>query len=191
MLKLHRLKQGLRELVLSKRLKPETDVKALIEKRPPGSRPRKRRQLSHPSGDAVDDEGLGSSSEDSVIGTTTRRRAHSRSSFAAVELRLYRRTESELSGVTGPTIACGSMLLPPECKTSDDCFDRVRKQLSVDCSVLVFELPADMSYEDQVRVDRKMGEAAFQKIRDIFEKANAKRYPGEPQYHSVEVLVEG
>jgi hypothetical protein len=82
------------------------------------------------------------------------------------------------------------MFLPLECTTSDDCFTRIYEKFSVECSALIFELPADMSYEGEVRVDRQLGETAFQKLQEIFEEANAKRYPGEPQYHSVEVRVE-
>lgn len=81
-------------------------------------------------------------------------------------------------------------MLPPECTTSDNCFGRINGQFSIDCSALVFELPADMLYEGDVRLDRNShdGEAAFQRLRETLGKA--KRYPGEPQYHSVEVRVE-
>lgn len=193
LLRIYRLKQGLRKLILSKRLKPETNIEALIEKRhgddqstQSGAR---RRQHSGRTGEEADatEDTQDTDSDDSVLGATTRRRAFaSRSSFTTIGLRLYRRA----LGGSSATIAYGPMLLPPECTTSDDCFDRIRELFSIDCSVLVFELPEDMSDEDQICVGQNSheGEEAFQKLREIFR--NAKKYPGEPRYHSVEVRVE-
>lgn len=169
---------------MSKRLTADTDIKALIEKRPgyipfTHSTPRSR-----PRPDETTDD---SDSGNSVIGTTTRRRARASSSaFTTVELCLYCRA----LGGTGATMAYGSLMLPPECATLENCFGRINGKFSVDCSALVFELPVDMSYEGDLRVDRNShdGEAQFERLREIFR--NAKRYPGEPQYHSIEVRVE-
>lgn len=181
MLTIDSLKQGLRKLILSKRLTADTDIEALIEKRPAGytrstqGTPRERQHLSD------------SESDDPLIGTTTRRRARaSSSSFSTVELRLYRR----VMGGTNATIAYGSMMLPFECTTLDDCFSRIQEEFSIDCSTLFFELPADMSYEGDVRVDKisHTGETTFEQLGEIFR--NAKKYPSEPQHHSVEVRVE-
>lgn len=66
MLTIDSLKQGLRKLILSKRLTADTDIEALIEKRPAGytrstqGTPRERQHLSD------------SESDDPFIGTTTR-----------------------------------------------------------------------------------------------------------------------
>jgi hypothetical protein len=181
MLTIYSLKQGLRKLILSKRLTADTDIAALIEKRPGGytrstqGTPRKPQHLSD------------SESDDAVLGTTTRRRARaSSSSFSTVELRLYRRA----LGGTSATITYGSFMLPSECIALDDCFSRIQEQFSIDCSALVLELPADMSYEGDVRVakDSHEGEIAFEQLRETFR--SAKKYPEGPQYHSVEVRVE-
>jgi hypothetical protein len=54
---------------------------------------------------------------------------------------------------------------------------------------MIFELPEDMSLKGRIRVDRgsQAGENAFQEVLRTFRKA--KKFPGEPQYRSVEVEV--
>jgi hypothetical protein len=134
-----------------------------------------------------------SESEDSVIGATTRRRAHLELSpytdFSSVELRLYRKLTLAPTGEIGPVFPYGSVFLTPDCTTSSNCFTRICEKIRTDCGFMVFRLPEDMSMESSVRLDRGStnAETTFQRVLDIFRKA--KRFPGEPQYRSVEVEV--
>jgi hypothetical protein len=196
-LKLCRLKDGLRNLILAKKARPDIDVQALIEKRHKDANMKMFRRGSAIIPTTIQDEVNADSvseSEDSVMGDTTTSRTvqdttSSHTSYPIVELRLYRSDHHSLASVTGPTFAYKPMLLPADCTTSHDCFRRVCEHIATDCSFMVFRLPEDMSLEGRIRVDRgsQAVENTFQKVLGIFRKA--KRFPGEPQYRSVEVEV--
>jgi hypothetical protein len=136
-----------------------------------------------------------SDTEDSVIGTTTRRRAFletsaSHTGFSSVELRLYRKTSITLTESHEPVHPYGSMFLTPECTTSRDCFNRICEKIQTDCDFMVFQLPEDMEGQPEgLRMNRGANdaEATFQRVLGIFR--GAKRFPGETQYRSVEVEV--
>jgi hypothetical protein len=137
---------------------------------------------------------IDSDSENSVSGTTTRKQAHretenSYTGYFSVELRLYRKTDHTQSGANGPVLPNGPWFLTSDCITSHDCFARICKEIGTDCSFMIFRLPEDMSHESRMRIDRGSdnSEVAFQRVLDIFRKS--KSFPGEPQYHSVEVEV--
>ncbi|KAF2818982.1 hypothetical protein CC86DRAFT_413360 [Ophiobolus disseminans] len=142
-----------------------------------------------------EDSATGSETEGSVIGTTTRRRAFreitsSQNSFTKVELRLYRKLTVTLPGGYGPVHPYGPMFLTPDCTTAQSCFKRICDKIKTDCSFMVFQLPEDMEgVIGGVRVDRGSSDAetTFQHVLEIF--CRAKKFPGEPQYRSVEVEV--
>lgn len=54
---------------------------------------------------------------------------------------------------------------------------------------MVFRLPEDMAYSGNSRIERGSGdgERTFQKVLNSFNKA--RKFPGDPQYRSVEVEV--
>lgn len=141
------------------------------------------------------DPASGSESEDSVIGTTTRRRAFldtssSLTAFTRVELRLYRKLTSTPDDGYGPVFPYGPMMLTSDCATAHDCFNRICEKIQTDCSFMVFQLPEDMQgVVGGIRVNRGSGDAEviFQRVLEIFRQA--KRFPGEPQYRSIEVEV--
>lgn len=136
-----------------------------------------------------------SASEDSVIGTTTRRRAlqdntASPTGYTSVELRLYRKTTEITREEYGPIISYSPMFLTPDCTTANECFKRICEKIRADCSFMVFQLPEDMEgVVGGVSVDRSEVdfEQTFQRVLQIFRRA--KKFPGEPQYRSVEVEV--
>lgn len=135
-----------------------------------------------------------SESEDSVIGTSTRRRAlvgatTTHTGFSSVELRLYRKTSTTLPGAYGPVKPYGPWFLTTDCTTAHDCFTRICEKIETDCSFVVFHLPEDMSFDRSVRVNRGSGDAesTFRRVLEIFR--SAKEFPGEPGYRSVEVEV--
>jgi hypothetical protein len=84
---------------------------------------------------------------------------------------------------------CSVILVHMRCTTAHDCFNRVCQQISTDCSFMIFQLPEDMSLKGSMQLQRESGDAQtnFQVLLDIFSKA--KKFPGEPQYRSVEVEV--
>jgi len=93
-------------------------------------------------------------------------------------------------GAYGPVVPYGSMFLTPDCITSRDCFNRICDKIQTDCSFIVLQLPADMEGQSGgLRLDRGASdsETIFQRVLEIFRKA--KKFPGEPQYRSVEVEV--
>jgi hypothetical protein len=213
---MYRLKQRLRNLILAKRISSATDIQALIEKRHKDanlkvSKSARRSVTTKPKKQAsVGDTSLlqvsqkspyrsntdasdGSESEDSVIGTTTRRRAFESASsstdFRSVELRIYRKTAPSHTSTLGPVFPYGPMFLTSECTTSHDCFDRVCQHVGTDCNFMVFQLAEDMSLKGSMRLDRGSADAEkiFQGVLGIFRKA--RKFPGEPQYRSVEVEV--
>lgn len=216
------IKSHLRRLILAKTARPDINVQALIEKRHKDANLKVFRtttsslpatpttipdassitQLLSPQTtparrDTIADcfqEMDDSKSGDSVLGTTTRRRAvqeagNSHTGYSSVELRLYRRIDPNRPGNNGPVYPYGPWFLTSDCTTSHDCFTRICERIGTDCSFMVFRLPEDMSQEGSIRLDRGSGhsEALFQRVLEVFRKA--KTYPGEPQYHSVEVEV--
>jgi hypothetical protein len=138
---MHRIKEGLRRLILAKRLTATTDIQALIEKRhkdanlkmfnssknsvkhkptrqtsPGGTGPSQSpRDTPHSS---MTNEKTGSNSEDFVMGATTRQRAFVTASpnvnFSSVELRLYRRVKASRPNEL-VVISYGSIFLTPDC----------------------------------------------------------------------------
>jgi hypothetical protein len=110
-------------------------------------------------------------------------------SYSRVELRLYRKTDCSLPGVSSPVFPYDPIFLPNDCPSAQDCFKRLCEQIKTDCSFMVFHLPEDMSLAGSVRIDRGSlaGEETFKRVLEIFQKA--KKFPGEPQYRSVEVEV--
>jgi hypothetical protein len=206
---------------LAKVLQPNTDVQALIEKkhkyasiRVRSSQPSTPAKKGHPESieqkptsatmprlqsslndrlESIDAMG-NSEPEDSVIGTTTRRRAASETAsshtdFSSVELRLYRKITLTPEGISGAVLPYGPMFLTAACTTIDECFTRICDRIQTDCGFMVFHLPEDMSREGSVRVNRGSAdaEATFQRLLQIF--CTSKKFPGEPQYRSVEVEV--
>jgi hypothetical protein len=134
-----------------------------------------------------------SESDDSVIGTTTRQRAFESvgpsTDFLSVELRLYRKTSFIHPNPYEPVMSYNRMFLTPDCISSLECFHRVCEQIDTDCSFMIFQLPEDMSLSGSMRLDRESGDAEniFQSLIAIFRRA--KKFPGKPQYRSVEVEV--
>jgi hypothetical protein len=212
---MHRIKEDLRRLILAKSLTATTDFETLIEERhkdanlklfnssknsakdkptrqtsPGGTRPSQNLQdTPHPS--MTDDES-GLNSKDSIMRITTGQRAFVTASssvnFTSVELRLYRKVKASRPSELA-VISYGSIFLSPDCTTAYDCFNSVCQQISTNCSFMIFQLPEDMSLKGSMRLQRGSGDAQtiFQVLLDIFGKA--KKFPGEPQYRSVEVEV--
>ncbi|KAF2738115.1 hypothetical protein EJ04DRAFT_574090 [Polyplosphaeria fusca] len=87
-----------------------------------------------------------------------------------IELRLFRTSLS----TTGKDFEQRSLFLDKFC-TSDECFTLICQQMEVDCSWLVFHLPEDMSPDAQIRITRgiKQSEYDFRKVLDIFSAAPA------------------
>jgi hypothetical protein len=148
-------------------------------------------QRTHLTNSEADDT---SESEDSVLGTKTRRQtrregAHLADSYGEVELRLYRKTVQVVTPSAGPTWSCGNLMLSTNSMTSEDCFARICEKIDSDCSFVVFQLPEDMSTADRVRIDRgsQESETAFQRVWFIIQKA--RKFPCGPPHRSVEVEI--
>jgi hypothetical protein len=214
---MHRIKEGLRSLILAKKVTSATDIQALIEKRPKGTnlsfskssrspvkeKPTERTtpEATWPSQNSQHAIDLGSpsttnderssDSENSVMGATTRRvasrTASSSGNFSSVELRLYRKVKA-IRPSEPVVVSFGSFSLKLDCATVHDCFKRVSYHISTDCSFMIFQLPEDMGH-DSVLLQRGSGDFGrnFQLLLDIFRKA--KKFPGKPQYRSVEIEV--
>jgi hypothetical protein len=155
-----------------------------------GRVPRKAPVVTSSAGSSDADSDDDSESGDSVIGTTPRGRQiqqimGSSTSYSRVELRLYRVTRLSVPPVT----SYGSMFLFFDHPSSQDCFKRICERIATDCSFMIFQLPEDMSLEARVRIDRgsPTGESEFQRVLGIIQKA--KKFPGPPEYRSVEVEV--
>jgi hypothetical protein len=187
MLMLYRLKDRLRGLLLAKRRSSSVDYTTHIEENHNDSRLRAAREAAI----ANSSSGLDHyDSEDSVLGTTTpRKTVSSHTGYTSVELRLYRITNDSIPGASGPVFPYDEMFLPNHCPSAEDCFKRICEHTKTDCSFMVFHLPEHMSQEGSVRIDRgsPAGEETFQRVLGFFQRA--KKFPGEPQYHSVEVEV--
>ncbi|KAH5023418.1 hypothetical protein HBI70_056750 [Parastagonospora nodorum] len=132
--------------------------------------------------------------DDSVMGATRRQQTimetdSSYIGFSHVQLRLYRKIKLGFSGTNGPVFAFGSMLLKLDGTTSHDCFHRVCERISTDCNLMVFHFPEDMYQAGSIRLDRGSADsdATFQRVLSIFR--NARKFPGDPQYRSLEVEV--
>jgi hypothetical protein len=150
---MHSLKHRLRQLILAKNARPDVDIQALIEKRHKDAKRKVFRTttssaLATAAGMAPTSDGkeprqdqtasvrrynpgncvrivIESDSEDSVIGTTTRRQANlesatSHAGYSSVELRLYRKTDSTRSGANGSVLPYGPCFLISDCITSQD-----------------------------------------------------------------------
>jgi hypothetical protein len=139
------------------------------------------------------DDSVSSESDDSVIGTTTRRRAFETASastgFSSIELRLYRKISSIRPSPYEPVLPYRPVFLMTDCASSLECFKCVREHIDTDCNFMLFQLPEDMSLRGSMRLDRESGDAEdiFQSLLAIFR--NAKKFPGKPQYRSIEVEV--
>ncbi|KAH3981000.1 hypothetical protein HBH51_050050 [Parastagonospora nodorum] len=109
--------------------------------------------------------------------------------FSHVQLRLYRKTKLSSAGTNGPVLAFGSMFLKLDGTTSHDCFHRVCERISTDCNFMVFHFPEDMYQAGSIRLDRGSADsdATFQRVLSIFR--TARKFPGDPQYRSLEVEV--
>jgi hypothetical protein len=174
-LKLCRLKDRLRSLILAKNVRPGIGFQALVDMNhrdadmkalkgaqnsvlaSPSKRPflgdadessvtatkPERRTGSTDRFDGVDTND--SDSDDSLIGTTTRRCAFLETGFSGVELRLYCKLTVSTPGSLGPVFSYGRMFLTPDCTTANDCFTRVCDKIKTDCSFMIFQLPEDMS----------------------------------------------
>jgi hypothetical protein len=183
----YRLKDRLRELLLAKRRKPGVNYLAHFEK--------KRKDARSTTKDTpVVETSPTSDSEDSVIGRSTQNHVlpkilRSHTSYSSVELRPYRITNGSLPSAIGGIIPYDEMFLSNQCPSAEDCFKRICEHIGTDCSFVVFHLPEHMSAEGSVRIDRgaPVGEETFQRVLGYFQKAE--KFPGEPQYHSVEVEV--
>jgi len=135
-----------------------------------------------------------SESEDSVLGTNTRRQArigdaHSPTTARGTKLRLYCKKGQITESTPGPTWFRGSLMLTEDVTSCEDCFDRICQEVEGACNFIVFQLPEDMSMQDPVRIDRdsSVSETAFQHVRGILERA--RRCPGGAPYRSVEVEI--
>jgi hypothetical protein len=140
--------------------------------------------------DATDE----SEAEDSVIGASTRQSSFQETSnaslgFSRVELRLYSVRSFTAPDDSGSVNSFGAMFLTHDCTTAHDCFTRICDTIETDCNFMVFRLPEDMSREGSLRVNRRStdAETVFQRVLEKFREA--KKFPGEPQYRSVEVEI--
>ena len=137
---------------------------------------------------------VASDSEDSVLGTKTRRQtrlkdAQSPDGPGMVQLRLYRKTLQVIPPSVGPVRSYGNLMLVTNIETSDDCFTRICEKIEADCSFMIFQLPEDMSMADRVRIDRgsKESETIFQRM--LFTIRKARIFPCGPPHRSVEVEI--
>ncbi|EDU51283.1 hypothetical protein PtrSN002B_004993 [Pyrenophora tritici-repentis] len=135
-----------------------------------------------------------SESEDSVLGTKTRRQArkehaHSPKTHFGTELRLYCRKGQLTTTTPGPTWFRGSLMLTEDISTCEACFNRICEEAQTEYNFMVFQLPEDMSMQDPMRIDRgsSVSETAFQHVRGILQRA--RRFPGGPPHRSVEVEI--
>jgi hypothetical protein len=199
---MYSLKSHLRRIILAKSARADVDIQALIEKthrdarqkvfrttssgtttpaeKPVASDKNESRQSQEAPVCRLQNGGqfrkvIDSDSEDSVIGTTTRRQAiretaTSQKSYDSVELRLYRKTNPTRPDPNGPVLPYGPCFLTSDCITSHDCFARICEEIGTDCSFMIFRLPEDMSHESSIRIDRGSGnsEVLFQRVLDIF-----------------------
>ena len=135
-----------------------------------------------------------SESEDSVLGSNTRRQArirnaHSPTTAVGTKLRLYCKKGQTTQSIPGPTWFRGSLMLTEDIMSCEDCFDRICEEVEAACNFIVFQLPEDISIQDPVRIDREssMSETAFQHVRGILERA--RRCPDGPPHRSIEVEI--
>jgi hypothetical protein len=132
--------------------------------------------------------------DESMVRTNTRKQAITETDstyigFSHVQLRLYRKTKLSFAGTNSPVLAFGSIFLKLDGTTSHDCFHRVCERISTDCSFMVFHFPEDMYQVGSIRLDRgsAVSDATFQRVLGIFR--NARKFPGDPQYRSLEVEI--
>lgn len=188
------LKSRLRRNILAKKVIHGVDYQAQMEKKAGGSdsptlKTVRQSYLTTLKGKlpGIDKEDSSMySSDDSVIGPTTRQHDHDSShvGFSHVQLRLYRKID-----LSPPVLAFGSMFLKLYGTTSHDWFNLVCERISTNCSFMVFQFPEDMYQAGSIRLDRGSGDsdATYQRVHGIFR--NARRFPGDPQYRSLEVEV--
>jgi hypothetical protein len=148
------------------------------------------RRLRHTSSEPS----VASNSEDSVLGTQTRRQTRKKGANSPqvpgmVQLQLYRKMVQVVPPNVGPVWSYGNLMLATDIKTSDDCFARICEKIEADCSFMIFQLPEDMSMADRVRIDRgsRASETVFQRV--LFTIQKARKFPCGPPHRSVEVEI--
>ncbi|KAF9697244.1 hypothetical protein EKO04_004786 [Ascochyta lentis] len=220
------LKGHLRNLILSKRARPDIDISALIEKR---HKDANLKIFSNPQSDHTDtrpskarkklketaNEGEGtersrkvslteensslteavgassSASEDSVVDHSARRdiRAKSASGSFQAALRLYRKCLPDELEYSKPSHFYGTSFLTDDLNSADKCFASICQHIDMDCTYMEFHPPEDMSLEGSIRIDRRShsAEVTFQRVATMLREA--RKFPGEPSYRTIEVEV--
>jgi hypothetical protein len=128
--------------------------------------------------------------EDSVISMArSRARTKDASDSFKVALRLYRKATAEELSCIGPCHSYGTMFLTSDLKSPDECFAHICQNIDMKCTYIEFHPPEDMSLEGRIRINQGSEEAeyTFQRIMSMLREA--RKFPGEPSYRTVEVEV--
>ncbi|KAJ8112046.1 hypothetical protein OPT61_g5499 [Boeremia exigua] len=136
-------------------------------------------------------EATSSDSDAPLINHHVRRRARIKAASQRfqVALRLYRPTASDESQRGKSCHSYRTILLDNKNETVGECFARVRRHINRDCTYIEFHPPEDMSLEGRIRIDCDSLEAdnTFGRVMSMFREA--RRFPGEPSYRTVEVEI--
>lgn len=215
----------LRNLILSKRARPDIDVDAFIEKRhkdanlkifnkpdpghpqtsksttesrrksaKSGGKVRSSRQilLTDESSDLSETAGdSGAESEYSIVRPTARRRVKASNTSVSfqVALRLFRKTSPEELSSTGPCHSYGTVFIDEKIDLAAHCFAHIDLHTDTKCAYIEFHPPEDMSLRSRIRIDRDSEEAdeTFEQVITMLREA--RKFPGEPSYRTVEVEI--
>lgn len=212
-----RLVGHLRNLILNKNARSNVDVDALIEKRHQDARLKvfskaepdnfelRKRKIKEDipkrkTGDTMggswqvsitDSSSESSDSDAPLVKPKGPRRPKNKTKPKStgqpdqVALRIYRTTDSDC----GPSHSYGTIFLDNDSDTAAECFARIRQHTSADCTYIVFYPPEDMSLEGRIRIDLNSKEAddTFERMMTMFREA--RKFPGEPSYRTIEVEI--
>lgn len=131
----------------------------------------------------------GDSAEDSVIRPAARRRVKTKNTDASfrVALRLFRAIPSGRRSSVQLLKPYGHVFIDNSIDSAARCFHHVDQQIRTRCTHIEFHPPEDMSLQNKIRIERDSEEA--DKIFDqvITMLREARKFPGEPSYRTVEV----
>lgn len=141
--------------------------------------------LSETAGDS------GAESEDSIVRPTARRRVKALNTSLSfqVALRLFRKISPEELLSTGPCYSYGTVFIDEKIDLAAHCFAYIDLHTDTRCAYIECHPPEDMSLRSRIRIDRDSEEAdkTFEQVITMLREA--RKFPGEPSYRTVEVEI--
>jgi hypothetical protein len=130
-------------------------------------------------------------SSDSVVDHNIRRRRVTRtvSGSFKVALRLYRKTLEEERASLGPCYPYSTIFLTDHFCSAADCFTKLGEYVGTKLSYVEFHPPEDMSLESRICVKEGSEEAdsLFERVMTMLREARS--FPGEPSYRTIEAEI--